>query len=105
LRSTKNLLDQVTPEYRRRVRIIINRADAKDMIGKDDFEEALGYKSAAILPNEPLAASAAINMGTPLATTHQSTPLSESLSALLLQLFKLPQTQVEQKPAKRFGWF
>jgi pilus assembly protein CpaE len=105
LRSTKNLLDQVTPEYRRRVRIIINRADAKDMIGKDDFEEALGYRSAAILPNEPLVAAAAINMGTPLATTQQPTQLSESLSALLQQLFKLPQTQTEQKPAKRFGWF
>jgi pilus assembly protein CpaE len=105
LRSTKNLLDQVEPEYRRRVRIIINRADPQDMISKNDFEEALGFKAAAILPNQPQIAAGAINMGVPLATTQQQTELSESLKTLSRQLFKTPQTEVEQKPAKRFGWF
>jgi Flp pilus assembly CpaE family ATPase len=105
VRSTKNILDQVTPEFRRRVRVIINRADSQDMIGKDDFEEALGYKAAATLPNLPQIASAAINMGAPLTMAHQSTPLSESLIALSQQLFKIPSAKVEQKPPKRFGIF
>jgi pilus assembly protein CpaE len=105
VRSTKNILDQVTPEFRRRIRIIINRADSQDMIGKDDFEEALGYKAAATLPNLPQVAAAAINMGAPLTTSHQSTPLSESLIALSQQLFKLPSAKVEQKAPKRFGIF
>lgn len=105
VRSTKNILDQVTPEFRRRIRIIINRADKQDMIGKDDFEEALGYKAAATLPNLPQVAAAAINMGAPLTTSHQSTPLSESLIALSQQLFKLPSAKVEQKAPKRFGIF
>lgn len=105
LRSTKNLLDHVTPEYRRRVRIIINRADKLDMIGKDDFEEALGYRSAAILPNSPQVAAAAINMGAPLTTSHQTTELSEAFLNLSQQLFKLPVANVEERPQKRFGFF
>lgn len=105
LRSTKNLLDQVTPEFRRRVRLIINRADSQDMISRDDFEEALRYKVAASLPNSPQVAAAAINMGAPLTTSHQPTELSESLVALSQQLFKLPVTKPEQKPIKRFGIF
>ncbi|MEO6908120.1 MAG: response regulator [Abditibacteriaceae bacterium] len=105
LRSTKNLLDQVTPEYRRRIRLIINRADPQDMIGKSDFEEALQFKAAATLPNQPHVAAAAINMGAPLVTTHQPSELSESLKNLAVQLFKLPKSKAEQKPVKRFGLF
>ncbi len=105
LRSTKNLLNQVTPEFRRRVRIIINRADKQDMIGQDDFEAALGYRAAATLPNLPQVAAAAINMGAPLTTSHQPTELSESIVALSRELFKVPAEIVEQKPVKRFGFF
>jgi pilus assembly protein CpaE len=105
VRATKNILDQVTPEFRRRIRVIINRADNQDMIGKDDFEEALGYKAAAMLPNLPQVAAAAINLGAPLTTSHHATPLSESLIALSQQLFKLPSAKVEQKAPKRFGIF
>jgi len=105
LRSTKNLLDQVTPEFRRRIRIVINRVDSQDMISQGDFEEALGYHAAATLPNLPQTAAVAINMGAPLTISHQPTELSQSLIALSQQLFKLPDVKVEQKPTKRFGIF
>jgi pilus assembly protein CpaE len=105
LRATKNLLDLVTPEYRRRVRIIINRANNQDMISQKDFEEALGYRVAATLPDSPQVAAAAINMGSPLANSHQRTELSDSLVELSQQLFKLPPAKEEQKPTKRFGFF
>jgi pilus assembly protein CpaE len=105
LRSTKNLLDVVTPEYRRRVRVIVNRADSQDMISIKDFEEALGYRAAATLPNSPQVAAAAINMGAPLTISHQPTELSNSFADLSRQLFKLPSAKAEQKPMKRFGFF
>ena len=106
LRATKNLLTMVTPEFRRRVRLIINRADPQDMLSKDDFEEALNFRAAAVLPNMPQVAASAINLGAPFALAQQSSELSESLKTLAGQLFKLPhheQTQ-EPRPAKLFSW-
>lgn len=105
LRSTKNLLDMVTPEYHRRVRIIINQADPLDMISQNDFEEALEYRAVATLPNLPQIASGAINMGSPIVATQQKNQLSDSFTILGEQLFKLPRDTTETKPVKRFGLF
>jgi Flp pilus assembly CpaE family ATPase len=75
------------------------------MISIKDFEEALGYRAAATLPNSPQVAAAAINMGAPLTISHQPTELSNSFADLSRQLFKLPSAKAEQKPMKRFGFF
>jgi|GEM_PF-2178283 len=106
LRSTKNLLDTVTPEFRRRVRLIINRADPLDMLSKEDFEEALNFRAAAALPNMPQIAASAINLGAPFALAQYSTELSDALKNLSEQLFKVPHQEEEPdpRPGKLFSW-
>ncbi len=102
LRSTKTFLDLLPPEVGQRVRIIINRADPSDMISRDDFEQTLEHKVAAVLPNEPNITAQAINMGTPFVLSQPQSDVAVTLRALAQSLFKLPTTQVEATRKKGF---
>jgi pilus assembly protein CpaE len=104
LRSTKSFLDNVPEELSPRVRLIINRAAPSDMISREDFEAALDYKIAAVLPNQPEIAAAAINMGSPFVLTQPASELGSTVRQLTQVLFKLPVSE-EARPKKRFMLF
>ena len=104
LKATKSFLEIVPPEIEQRVRVIINRADATDMISREDFEKTLEAKILASLPNQPKIASEAINMGSPFALTQKESELAINLRAIATRLFKLP-AEAEEKPRRRFMLF
>jgi Flp pilus assembly CpaE family ATPase len=74
------------------------------MISREDFEAALDYKIAAVLPNQPEIAAAAINMGSPFVLTQPASELGSTVRQLTQVLFKLPVSE-EAKPKKRFMLF
>ncbi len=100
LRSTRTFLDLMPPEVRQRIRIVLNRADPSDMISREDFEQTLEHKIAAVLPNEPQTTAHAINIGTPFVLTQSQSEVAITLRALAQKLFKLP-TNEETAPRKR----
>lgn len=104
LRSTKTFLDGIPEELAPRVRLIINRAAPTDMISRDDFEAAMDFKIAALLPNQPEIAAQAINMGSPFVLTQANSELGSTVRQLSQVLFKLPVAE-EAKPKKRFMLF
>ncbi len=104
LKATKSFLELVPPEIEQRVRIIINRADATDMISRDDFEKTLNAKVLTTLPNQPKIASEAINMGSPFVLTQKDSELAINLRIIAQRLFKLP-AEVTEKPRRRFMLF
>jgi len=104
MRSTKGFLDALGPDVKPRVRIVINRADAADMLTREDVEQALAFKVAAVIPNQLKTAAEAINMGVPfvLSKQHES-ELGVSLRTFAQTLFKLP--PVEEGRRRRFRLF
>jgi pilus assembly protein CpaE len=102
LRSTKTFLNLMPPELAQRVRIIINRSDPSDMISREDFEQTIEHKVAAVLPNEPNTTAQAINMGTPFVLSQPGSDVSVTLRTLAQSLFKLPTTQTETTRRKGF---
>ncbi len=105
LRSTKTFLGWVPEELGPRVRVIVNRSDATDMISREDFEAALEHPIAAVLPNLPGVASQAINMGSPFVLTQGSSELAQNVRQLAQVLFRLPVGEESGKPRKRFMLF
>lgn len=105
LRSTKTFLDTVPEELRRRIRIVINRADPSDMISREDFEEAIGRKVSAVLPNEPQVAAQAINLGAPFVTTQTQSTLAIEVRELARRLFKITMPEGSAKTRRRFAIF
>ncbi len=105
MRSTKTFIDLIPEELSPRVRVIINRSDASDMISREDFEAALEFKIAAVLPNEPAIAAQAINMGSPFVLTQTSSELATTVKQLAQVLFRLPVGAEAAKPRKRFMLF
>ncbi len=105
MRSTKTFLDLIPEELSPRVRVIINRSDPSDMISREDFEAALEFKIAAVLPNEPAIAAQAINMGSPFVLTQSSSEIATTVKQLAQVLFRLPANQEAVKPRKRFMLF
>jgi pilus assembly protein CpaE len=104
LRSTKSFMDNVPEELAPRVRLIINRAAASDMISREDFQTAMDFKIAAVLPNQPEIAAPAINMGSPFVLTHTGSELGATVRQLTQVLFRLPVTD-DNRPKKRFMLF
>lgn len=105
LKATKSFLDLVPEEISQRVRIIINRADATDMISREDFEKTLNTKVLASLPNQPKITSEAINMGAPFVLSQPQSELTTTLRAVAQRLFKLPAEVPAERPKRRFGLF
>jgi pilus assembly protein CpaE len=105
LRSTKTFLDLLPEEMRPRMRVVVNRSDPSDMISEADFQESLGYKVAATLPNDPALTAQAINLGAPFVTTQNQSDLAQGLRALGEKLFRVPLTMQNTKTKKRFSLF
>ena len=105
LRSTKTFLDTVPAEISQRVRIVINRADPTDMINRDDFEQTLEQRVAAVLPNQPHTAAEAINMGSPFVLTQAQSELAVNLKELAQSLLKLQVADSSNRPKRRFKLF
>lgn len=105
LRSTKTFLEHLPEELRPRVRVIVNRSDPADMISAEDFQQALGSKIAATLPNEPTLTAQAINLGAPFVTTQTQSALANELRALGEKLFRVPLATQNVKTKKRFSLF
>ena len=101
LRSTKSFLDMVPEELSQRVRVVINRADPSDMISREDFEQMLEHRIAAVLPNEPNITAQAINMGSPFVFTQPQSDIATNLRQLGQTLFKLPVDDNNGAPKKK----
>jgi pilus assembly protein CpaE len=105
VKATKSFLDMVPEEISQRVRLVINRADATDMISREDFEKTLNAKVLATLPNQPKTASEAINMGAPFVLTQPQSELTVNLRSVAQRLFKLPAETPTERPKRRFNLF
>lgn len=66
-----------------KIRLVLNRSNAKTRISIDDVEKLLGEKFYHILPNDFRAASQSINEGIPLVLKNDTTALSEALCDLV----------------------
>lgn len=66
-----------------KIRLVLNRSNAKTRISIDDVERLLGEKFYHILPNDFRAASQSIKDGIPLVLKNDTTALSEALCDLV----------------------
>lgn len=66
-----------------KIRLVLNRSNAKTRISIDDVEKLLGEKFYHILPNDFRAASQSIKEGIPLVLKNDTTALSEALCDLV----------------------
>lgn len=66
-----------------KIRLVLNRSNAKTRISIDDVERLLGEKFYHILPNDFRAASQSIKEGIPLVLKNETTALSEALCDLV----------------------
>jgi len=66
-----------------KLRIVLNRSDAKTRIGMKDVERLLGTPFDFVLPNDFRAASKSIQTGVPLVLEDDGTELSQSLRELV----------------------
>ena len=66
-----------------KIRLVLNRSNAKTRISIDDVEKLLGEKFDHILPNDFRAASQSIKEGIPLVLKNDTTALSEALCDLV----------------------
>ena len=66
-----------------KIRLVLNRSNAKTRISIDDVEKLLGEKFYHILPNDFSAASKSIKEGIPLVLKNESTALSAALCDLV----------------------
>ena len=66
-----------------KIRLVLNRSNAKTRISIDDVERLLGEKFYHILPNDFRAASQSIKEGIPLVLKNDTTDLSEALCDLV----------------------
>ena len=66
-----------------KIRMVLNRSNAKTRIGIDDVEKLLGEPFYHILPNDFRAASQSIKEGIPLVLKQERTELGEALRDLV----------------------
>ena len=66
-----------------KIRLVLNRSNAKTRISIDDVEKLLGEKFYHILPNDFRAASQSIKEGIPLVLKNDTTAISEALCDLV----------------------
>lgn len=70
---------------KQKLRLVLNRSNAKTRISIDDVEKLLGEKFYHILPNDFQAASQSIKDGIPLVLKEENTELSEALRDLVMR--------------------
>lgn len=105
LRSTKTFLEQIPSEIDQRVRVVINRASATDMINREDFEQTLQHKVAGSIPEDAKLAAQSINMGSPFVISQPQSELACSVRAIAQSLFKVGMQEEKPRPRKIFSLF
>ena len=90
-----------------KIRIILNRSDAKTRIGFNDVEKLLGTPFDYILPNNFNAANRSIQTGVPLVLDEESTDLGKSLKDLVSRYTNRPSKDEDDEGEVSFGggWF
>ncbi len=105
LRSTKTFLDIVEAAGISNTHVIINRADAADMITREDFELTLGRKVNGVVSNQPALTAEAINMGAPVVLMQPQSGIASDLRSLARHVLQLPIEEVAEAKKKLFGLF
>lgn len=82
------LLSQLN--YKDKVRLVLNRSNAKTRIGMDDVEKLLGQEFYHILPNDFKSATRSIQDGVPLVLADRRTELSRALRDLVSRYTNRP---------------
>ena len=94
--------------YQEKIRLVLNRSNAKTHISLEDVEKLLGQPFYHILPNDFQAASQSIRDGVPLVLRHRDTELSEALHDLVARYTNRPQDlplEDDGARAEKTSWF
>lgn len=93
--------------YQEKIRLVLNRSNAKTHISLDDVESILGQPFYHILPNDFQAASQSIRDGVPLVLKSRHTDLSEALRDLVARYTNRPQDVAfdEEAGPEETSWF
>ena len=93
--------------YQEKIRLVLNRSNAKTHISLDDVESILGQPFYHILPNDFQAASQSIRDGVPLVLKSRHTDLSEALRDLVARYTNRPQDVAfdEEAGPEKTSWF
>lgn len=93
--------------YQEKIRLVLNRSNAKTHISLDDVESILGQPFYHILPNDFQAASQSIRDGVPLVLKSRHTDLSEALRDLVARYTNRPQDVAfdEEAGSEKTSWF
>lgn len=105
LRNTRTFLDSIPEIVRSRVRVILNRADRKDMIQEQDVRKSLQTDIAAIISNDSKLAPNAINVGTPFMVSHPSAEISQDILQLSRLLTGEEHAELKEEKKKKFKFF
>ena len=98
----RNTLNELNYD-RQKLRLVLNRSNAKTRISIDDVEKLLGEEFYHILPNDFRAASQSIKEGIPLVLKQEHTELGEALRDLVLRYTNQGQMDFEEDDAEEAG--
>ena len=105
VRSTKTFLDIVDSHAPAGVFVVINRADAGDMITREDFELTLGRTVNGVVTNQPALTAEAINMGAPVVLMQPQSDIAANLRDLAHTVLGISVQGVAEPKKKLFGLF
>ena len=98
----RNTLNELNYD-RQKLRLVLNRSNAKTRISIDDVEKLLGEEFYHILPNDFRAASQSIKEGIPLVLKQEHTELGEALRDLVLRYTNQGQMDFEEDHVEDVG--
>jgi len=104
LRSTKAFLDVMEVADLSNTHVIINRADASDMITREDFENTLKRKVSGVIANQPALTAEAINMGAPVVLMQPQSDIAANLRDVAQKVLALPVAPVPEPKKKLFSF-
>jgi len=104
LRNTRTFLDSIPENLRPRVKVVLNRADRRDMIQEDDVRKSLQAQIAAVIANDSKLAPNSINVGVPFVLSNPTAEISTDVQQLarLLTGEEMPEIKEEKKRKFRF---
>ncbi|NCO33611.1 MAG: hypothetical protein AUJ92_21095 [Armatimonadetes bacterium CG2_30_59_28] len=105
LRNTRTFLDSIPEGIRTRVKVILNRADRKDMIQEDDVRKSLQAQIAAIIANDSKLAPNSINVGVPFILSNPTAEISTDVHQLARLLTGEEVAEVKEEKRKKFRFF
>lgn len=105
LRNTRTFLDSIPENVRSHVKVILNRADRRDMIQEEDVRKSLQTEIAAIVANDSKLAPNSINIGVPLVVSHPASEISQDILQLARLLSGEEQVEIREEKKKKFKFF